>query len=383
MTARAGIAQGSTSGVRDRLPPAFVLRASVGLRRFLVRAADRLLPAQLADLERAHSFVAVHVMATVARLGVADALSDEPTSIEVLAGRLHCDAEALRRLLRVAAILDVVAWDRDGRVRAARGTASLRSDSAFQVGAWCQYLASPAHVAAWADLARSVQTGGSAFVRVHGRTMFEEFEDDPSTSASFSAGLGGLTLVEAAFVVAAYAFPESGIICDVGGGQGVLLGEILRRRPQADGMLVERRQVLEHAETYLASVGVRDRVTLVEGDLLGQISADADLLVMKWILHDWDDERCVEMLARVRDTMSWSARLLVIEGEQRPDVPDPRFSVIDLQMLVVTDGGRERSVEELSMILRRAGLEPSGVFRTATGLLLLEARRAPARSTAV
>lgn len=54
--------------------------------------------------------------------------------------------------------------------------------------------------------------------------------------------------------------------------------------------------------------------------------------------------------------MSRGARLAVIEGLQEPNVVDPRFSMIDLEMLVVTEDGRERSDDELKQLLAGAGL---------------------------
>jgi len=71
-------------------------------------------------------------------------------------------------------------------------------------------------------------------------------------------------------------------------------------------------------------------------------------------------------------TMPSGTRLVVIEGDQEANRVDPRFSIIDLQMLVVTPGGRERSAEALTQLLVTAGLLPGEVRRTSTGLVLVE-----------
>jgi hypothetical protein len=67
------------------------------------------------------------------------------------------------------------------------------------------------------------------------------------------------------------------------------------------------------------------------------------------------------------------ARLVVIEGEQAKNVPHPRFSTIDLQMLVVAEGGRERSGDEIARLLVDSGLGPCSQTHTATDLVLVEA----------
>jgi hypothetical protein len=76
------------------------------------------------------------------------------------------------------------------------------------------------------------------------------------------------------------------VVCDVGGGHGVLLGEILRSRPALRGVLVESRLVLAEAKSYFDALGISDRVDLVEGDFFDGFEARADVYVLKWVLHD-------------------------------------------------------------------------------------------------
>lgn len=74
--------------------------------------------------------------------------------------------------------------------------------------------------------------------------------------------------------------------------------------------------------------------------------------------------------------MHAGSRLVVVEGSQPRNLVDPRFSMIDLQMLVVTEQGRERSAEELAALLSEAGLQAGQVRRSSTGLLLIDAAKA-------
>jgi len=73
--------------------------------------------------------------------------------------------------------------------------------------------------------------------------------------------------------------------------------------------------------------------------------------------------------------MPAGATLIVIEGVQHHNTPHPRFSMIDLQMLVVTEGGRERSIPELEHLIAAAGLHRGRTRRTATDLALIEATK--------
>jgi ubiquinone/menaquinone biosynthesis C-methylase UbiE len=204
--------------------------------------------------------------------------------------------------------------------------------------------------------------------------MFDWFETHPDESHHFSAGIGGLTRTEAPAIVAGYPFPATGTVCDVGGGQGVLLAAILEARPRLRGIIVDHPTVLAQAQIYLQERGLLDRVELVPGDLMTGVAAQADLYLLKWVLHDWDDatgERIVRTVAR---SMPPGARLLVIEGDLPHNAVDPRFSMIDLQMLVVTEGGRERTSDQLDRLVTAGGLGATTMHRTTTGLVMVEAR---------
>lgn len=356
-----------------KIPPAIVIRTVTAARTLLLRAADRLLPAPLAAAELGHQFARAHILATMYELGIADAIGDSELTAAELAALLHCDPATLHRLLRAAATFGAVRMTAGGTVSATRLTRTLRADDPHAVGAWCLYLASPAHQQAWADLATSVRTGQPAFRRVHGCSLFEHFANHPEQGQHFNQGLAGLTLSDAPFVLAALGLPHAGVVCDIAGGQGTLLAQVLLAQPGMRGVLVESTDVLPEAAAYLRSRGVLDRVELVPGDIFAPLEVTADLYLLKWILHDWDDATCTRLLKNIAATMPRGARLAVIEGLQEANVVDPRFSMIDLEMLVVTEDGRERSADELAQLLTDAGLATQNVQVTATGTAVASA----------
>jgi hypothetical protein len=365
--------EGHAVSEQTKIPPAFVIKAITALRARLLRAADRLLPAPLAVAELGHQFARAHVLAALTELGVADQLGSEPITSGELAATLGCDPDALHRLLRAAATFGAVRMGKDGRVRATRMTRALRSDDVHAVGAWCGYLSSTAHQRAWGDLVASVRTGRPAFRRVHGRSLFEWFEDHPDEGEQFTRGLAGLTLADAPFLIAALDLPDRGVVCDVAGGRGVMLAEILHARPDLRGVLLESEAVLIEAKAYLSERGLLERVELLPGDIFAPFHVTADLYMLKWILHDWNDATCVRLLNGLAATMPSGSRAVVIEGLQDPNVVDPRFSMIDLEMLVVTEDGRERSADQLRGLIAAAGLTPTTQRITATGTAVLSA----------
>jgi hypothetical protein len=356
-----------------KVPPALIIRTVTAVRALLLRAADRLLPAPLAAADLGHQFARAHILATLYELGIADAIGDGKLTAAELATQVGCDPAALHRLLRAAATFGAVRMTADGTVSATRLTRTLRSEDAHAVGAWCSYLASPAHQQAWADLATSVRTGQPAFRRVHGCSLFEHFANHPEQGQHFNQGLAGLTLSDAPFVLAALNLPQTGVVCDIAGGQGTLLAEVLLAKLELRGVLVESADVLPAAAAYLRSRGLLDRVELVPGDIFAPLEVTADLYLLKWILHDWDDATCTRLLKNIAASMPRGTRVAVIEGLQEANVVDPRFSMIDLEMLVVTEDGRERSADQLKQLLTGAALVTQNVRVTATGTAVASA----------
>ena len=126
-------------------------------------------------------------------------------------------------------------------------------------------------------------------------------------------------------------------------------------------MLLERPGMLELAHGYLAEQGVADRCELVEGDFFSSVPAGGDVYVLKSVLHDWDDERCIAILQSCRAAMDPAARLAIIElllpERMTPSGPMLSAALLDLIMLAYA-GGRERTEAEFTQLLDQAGLAP-------------------------
>ena len=165
-------------------------------------------------------------------------------------------------------------------------------------------------------------------------------------------------------------------LVDVGGGTGTLLAKVLRHRPKMRGVLFERPGMLELARGYLAEQGVADRCELVDGDFFSSVPAGGDVYVLKSVLHDWDDERCIAILQSCRAAMDESARLAIIElvlpEHMTPSGPMLSAALLDLIMLAYA-GGRERTEAEFTQLLDHARLRGVSTTPLAAGPHVLEA----------
>jgi hypothetical protein len=84
------------------------------------------------------------------------------------------------------------------------------------------------------------------------------------------------------------------------------------------------------------------------------------------VLHDWDDTKAAEILASCRTAMTKHGRVLIIE-RLIPGNPAEALPVVlsDINMLVLSPGGRERTNTAYCRLLRAAGLRP-GILRPVT-----------------
>jgi hypothetical protein len=205
---------------------------------------------------------------------------------------------------------------------------------------------------------------------VNGSSVWDWFAAHPEEEQLFAAAMRSITEFDGPALAASELVPDDGVVCDVAGGAGTLLGEVLVARPRLRGVLLEAPGVLAEAEKHLSSRGVRDRVELIEGDLFGEMSAEADVYLLKNILHDWDDPTCAGIVSRVRATMKPGSRLILVEQLQERNEPHPFASLSDVLMLTQCVDGRERSLSELQALLSAAGLRPDRTARAGVSALV-------------
>jgi hypothetical protein len=361
-------------------PPRFAVGLVRGLRRLLKRAADALVPPPLALFDLVIGVGATQLIRAAARLGLADLLVATPRTAAELADLTGTDPDALHRMLRGLVAIGLFRLGRDGRFRNNRLSRALCAGGPGSLRNYALYFGSAANVRAWADLDRTLDgddidgsggSGGSAFERIHGTTIWDWFDAHPDERETFAGAMGELTELYASAVASARPFAAVRRLCDVGGGRGTLLAEILLRHPRIEGVLLESHGVVDAARPFLAARGVLDRVELVAGSFFAEVPAGCDAYLLKNVLHDWDDARCREILGVCRRAMAQGALLLVVETVVEADTVHDLGPLSDLQMMVVCSGGRERSRGELALLYAECGFRLERVLATASPMSLV------------
>jgi hypothetical protein len=160
---------------------------------------------------------------------------------------------------------------------------------------------------------------------------------------------------------------------DVGGAHGHLLVSILRSYVKLRGVLFDQPTVIEEAAKtgFLSASDLAGRCESVGGDFFESVPSGADAYVMKYIIHDWDDEKSVRILQNCRKAMAEDGRVLVIDHVVAAGNRFDWGKLMDINMMVML-GSKERTKDEFRQLFARAGLRLKRVMRTASSLSILE-----------
>lgn len=301
-------------------------------------------------------------LAAFARLRLPEAMDTEAvTSTRDLARSTATHPDSLATLLRYLAMLDVVAEDTEGRdgFRLTPLGALLREDSPDTMRPLALMYAGPFY-RSFAALDHTVRTGQPAFDHLFGENHFDHFVRDPELADLFDRSMAASSrmfrpLPAHPVITTAAQAPTPRTVVDVAGGNGELLGHILTAHPKLRGTLLERPHALEAARRSLDAAGCGARCDYLSGDF-ADVPPGGDVYVLSRVLHDWDDERCREILRHCARAMPAHADLLIIERLLPGDGSPSLATAWDLHMMCNV-GGRERRGEHYARLLADAGLE--------------------------
>jgi cyclopropane fatty-acyl-phospholipid synthase-like methyltransferase len=312
-------------------------------------------------------------LAVVADLGIPDQLKEGARSASDLAARTGVEADALYRLLRATAAVGVLKELPDRRFENNALSSLMRSDVPNSLRAMVRWIGEESAWRAWAGLEYSVRTGQPAFDHVIGSEVFEHFKTHPEAGRIFNDAMTNFTVVTAAAVADAYDFSTFEKIVDVGGGHGALLAAIALKYPTVQGVVFDLAEVVAGATPALSAQGLGGRIVAAGGNFLEGVPEGADAYVMKFIIHDWDDDRARKILSNCRRAMKTGGKVLIIEQvvTDRPEATLSKLS--DLEMLVMTPGGRERTEQEFARLIGSAGLRMTRVVSTQSPFCIVEA----------
>ena len=300
-----------------------------------------------------------------AQLELADLLADGPLHVDILAQRTKSHAPSLYRMLRALESTGIFTQSSPGVFANTPQSECLRRYAPGSQWAWIRICLCPDSFVedGWRGLLLAVKNGQTGYDQLVGRSVWEFLQSNPEQQANFNAAMRDFSASMTPAVTASYDWSQFPVIADIGGGIGAQLSSILDAHPSCRGILFDQPHVVAESPLH-------DRVDRVGGDFFRDIPVQADAYLMRWIIHDWADDKAIAILKNVRGAAPPGARLALVEWvlSETADVDAGKW--MDINMLV-NQGGRERTAAEFRALYDQAGFELEHIIPTPSPLRII------------
>jgi hypothetical protein len=311
-------------------------------------------------------------LSALARLGVADHMGEGAIPVEELATKVGAHAPSLYRVMRMLASVGVFSEEPGGKFALTPVGETLKTEAQGSMRAMAMMLGDEWSMHAYTRMADCIRTGVDGVTMAYGKPIFDLLAERPEQCETFQRAMTGGSAIAAQSILASYDFGGIERLADIGGGHGVLLASILQKYPAMRGVLFDLPEVVAGVpQDRLAACG--GRLSVEAGSFFERVPHGCDAYMMKHIIHDWSDEHCRTILRLIRAQLPAHGRLLVCELVM-PEEPGPApAKMLDIEMLVMTVGGKERTPREFGELFASAGLKLGRVVTTPTPICVVEA----------
>jgi SAM-dependent methyltransferase len=333
-------------------------------------------------LETAYGALRAQILCVAAELGLAERLAhDGPVTASELAPKFGIDATILERVLRGLVSMNVCEESEGNRFRLAALGEYLRPNHPDSVEARV-LLHGKVFYRLWDNLAETMRTGEGGSQLALGMPSYQYFINEPQVGALFDRTMASEGPFRHRPAVEAYDFGQFAAVVDVGGGNGALMAEILKKYPEPTGIIFDLPRTASAAQQTIDAGRLKNRCRFIGGDAFETVPSGGDAYVLSNFLVSWPDDQAIILLRNCRKAIAATGRILLIEwvmpaGDEARD----RFRFFDtvsrdLIMLSVngTGGGRVRTRSEFSDLLAATGFEMTAVISTSGSVNVIEAK---------
>jgi O-methyltransferase domain/Dimerisation domain len=325
------------------------------------------------------TFVKSQCLYIATRLGIFDLLYDEgEQTVDSLADKTNTDTERLYFILRALAHVEVLE-EKPGRVFAPTETSILLvTNSKPSAGHLLMHLIEPAQWDAWKVLPEALAKGVVPFELANGKGVYQYCYDNEWSKDTFIKAMSFLTNSQVDGLLDAYDFSQFETVMDVGGGQGGLIANIVKRCG-CKGILFDMPDVTETAREYISSQGIDpDRIEIKTGDVFQEIPQGADAIAMKHFISAWSDADAMKILANCKQALPRNGKLILLQSFV-PDLDEPKIEadgimpgIFAVQINVATSGGGWRTKKQFQELFERSGFKLERVIKTNNSLSGME-----------
>ena len=286
---------------------------------------------------------------------LADHLAAGTDTAEAIAKAESTDPGATRRLLRTCASLGLMISADGLHYTGTSLLNTLQKDDPHSLRYFAISQSAPGHWLPWGKFPEAVRTGQHQVTAAHlEANIFDYFAKHLDEAFFFTESMTNLSRAAALDIAAVLDTKGVKLALDIGGASGDVVRAMMRENPELHGGVFDLPHIIPAAAEAAKNDGLAERFTTVGGDFFESVPP-ADLYVLKYILHDWDDDSCVRILQNCRASLVEGGRIAVVDhlvGE----VGQPGLGpLMDMNMLDMT-GGKEREIGEFDALFSAAGL---------------------------
>jgi len=277
---------------------------------------DDLDPDTLAELGA--MFMNAKLLCVGSQIGVFEHLGDGPRTLEELGAVLSIPLRSLRVVLNGLAAMGVLEVREGSYSNGRAAQAFMAGKTSVDVRPGLR-LFNQLMYPMWMGFENAVRTGQPAR---HGKPS-EDF------AKIFSEGIEAWTGPGARALPRSYDFSQHRRVLDVGGGTGSYLLPLLKMHPGLRGTIYELPPSADAARRRLETEPARDRIEIVEGDVLfDPLPRDHDVVLIAALIHLFDPDKVQMVFRRVRDAMVPGNKLLVIDQWMDTTHTKPAFGAM-------------------------------------------------------
>ncbi|RDX96759.1 putative O-methyltransferase 3, partial [Mucuna pruriens] len=316
-----------------------------------------------------HMFSFIHSMSLkcVVELGIPDIinkygqpmpLSQLTTSLSIHPSKANCIYRLMRIMIHSGFFSQQNETENELQVKYALTDASLLllKNHPTSVTPFLHAMLDPTLTSPWNQFSNWFKVGDpTPFQTAHGMQLWDYAACDPKFNNSFNDAMASDSRLLTSLVIEKYkgVFMRLNSLVDVGGGTGTMAKAIAKSFPQLECIVFD----LPHV---VAGLQGTQNLKYVQGDMFDAIPP-ADAILLKWILHDWNDEECVDILKKCKQAIAGKGKEgkviiidMVVENEKRDDESVETQLLFDMMMMVLVKG-KERNKKEWIKLISSAG----------------------------
>ncbi|KAJ4723239.1 O-methyltransferase [Melia azedarach] len=324
------------------------------------------------ELLQAHAHVWNHIfnfinsmsLKCAIQLGIPDIINKhgKPMTLDELITALPIHptkTQCIYRLMRIllhSGFLSLKAIDGEEAYVLTKASQLLVEDNPLSVKPFLLAMLDPILTKPWHHLSTWFQNDyPTPFAIAHGMTCWDYAGREPKLNGFFNEAMASDSRLVASVVIhkCKDVFEGLNTLVDVGGGTGTMARTIAKEFPQIECTVFDLTQAV-------ADLKGDGNLKYVGGDMFEAIPP-ADALLLKWILHDWNDEECVKILKKCKEAITSNGKVgkviiidMIRENKKGDDESSETQLFFDMLMMVFLNG-KERDEKEWTELFQKAG----------------------------